>query len=113
MHELSLCKNIIDIVEEQSRNRSVKKVKAIYLEIGELALIEKSALTFSFELVAKGTIAEGAILSITDVPAKGLCDYCGVFVTIKQRFDPCVHCGNFSLKVIQGDELRIKTMEVE
>lgn len=113
MHELSLCKNIIEIVEEQSKNRSVKKVKAISLEIGQLALIEKSALRFSFELLAKGTIADGAILHITDVPAKGLCDYCQVFVTIQQRFDPCIHCGNFSLKIIQGDELRIKTMEVE
>lgn len=113
MHELSLCRNIVEIIEEQSKNQSVKKVKTIYLEIGQLALVEKSALLFSFELVAKGTLVEGAVLHIIDVPAKALCDYCQVFVTIQQRFDSCIHCGKFSLKIIQGDELRIKTMEVE
>lgn len=112
MHELSICRNIIQIVEEQLKKSSIKKVTAIYLEIGQLALIEKSALTFSFELVAKDTVAENAVLHITDIAAKGLCDYCQVFVTLQQRFDPCIHCGNFSLKIIEGDELRIKAMEV-
>lgn len=112
MHELSVCKNIIEIVEDHSRKLQ-KRVKVITLEIGHFALVEKSALIFSFELVAKNTAAEQAVLQIIDIPARARCESCHCFVTIQNRMDSCRNCGNFSLTLIEGEELRIKSMEVE
>jgi hydrogenase nickel incorporation protein HypA/HybF len=64
MHELTICQNIIEIINKEIVGKAVSKIKTIYLEIGEFALIEISALVFSFELLAKGTPMESAILDV-------------------------------------------------
>ena len=34
-------------------------------------------------------------------------------VPITERYDSCVDCGSYQLQVVQGDEMRIKELEVE
>jgi hydrogenase nickel incorporation protein HypA/HybF len=37
---------------------------------------------------------------------------CANTVHIKARFEPCPVCGGFQVEVTQGDEMRIKELEV-
>lgn len=111
MHELSLCQNILKIVQEYVHPPHVD-VTYIYLEIGVLAMVEKSALNFSFELLKKGTVAKRATLCFIDIPGRAFCDHCQKSVTITQYYDPCPYCQQFSLTITQGQELRIKSIEV-
>jgi hydrogenase nickel incorporation protein HypA/HybF len=113
MHELWLCKNIIEIISQHAASKQYTRIKKIYLEIGELAAIEKSALIFSFNIIANETIAKDAILEIISVPGKAVCDSCSKTLTISQYSESCHYCGSFSLNIIQGEELRVKSMEVE
>jgi hydrogenase nickel incorporation protein HypA/HybF len=68
LHELTLCRQIIKILTEQLVGKEISRVVAIHLDIGKEALIEKSALSFSFEVVAAGTLMAGARLEMHDVP---------------------------------------------
>ncbi|VVC75529.1 Hydrogenase/urease nickel incorporation protein HypA [Aquicella siphonis] len=113
MHELWLSKNIIEIVLQSAAGRRQKRVKKISLEIGALAAVEPSALAFSFTVAARNTIANGAILEIISVPGKARCESCGKTVNISQYSDACDDCGGYALTVIQGEELRVKSMEAE
>jgi hydrogenase nickel incorporation protein HypA/HybF len=113
MHELTLSKNILEIVQQESFARKFQKVKLIYLELGELMAVEKSALLFSFEVIARGTLAENAVLNIIDIPGQGWCEFCQKTVKIRRRIDPCDGCQKFLLKILAGEELRVKSMEVE
>lgn len=113
MHELWICKNILEIVNQMMIDKNHSRVKKIYIEIGQLMAIEKSALIFSFEVLTQSTPVENADLVIIDIPARAVCESCRNHVSLNQYYDACRMCGSFSLKVIQGEELRVKSMEVE
>ncbi len=113
MHEMSIAEGIIQVLEDQARAQSFKRVKAIWLEIGPLAMVEQEALRFCFEAVTRDSIAQGALLEIIDLPGEAFCMQCLQNVTINKRYDACSHCGSYQLQVTQGEELRIKELEVE
>lgn len=61
MHELSLCQSAVEIIQRQAEQHDVKRVTAVWLEIGALSCVEESAVRFSFEIVCHGTVAQSAI----------------------------------------------------
>ena len=113
MHELSLCKSILEIVQQQALEKKYNRVKKIFLEFGQLAAVDKEALNFSFSVVTQGTVAENAELAFIDIPGQALCETCNKEVPLQQYYDACPLCGGHSLKVIAGEELQIKSMVVE
>jgi hydrogenase nickel incorporation protein HypA/HybF len=109
MHELGITQNIIAIVSENAQG---KKVNRILLEIGKLSAIMPDAIQFCFDICAQGTIVEGAILEIREIPGLGKCCQCGAKVNLVQPFGIC-ECGSVRLELIAGEELKIKEIEVE
>ena len=69
MHELSLCQSAVEIIQRQAEQHDVKRVTAVWLEIGALSCVEESAVRFSFEIVCHGTVAQGCDLHIVYKPA--------------------------------------------
>ena len=112
MHEMSICESIISIIEDQATAESFRKVNRVRLEIGPLAGVELEALRFSFDVVARDGIADGASLDVIETPATGWCPHCSKSVPVKERYDPCPTCGNYHLRITGGEELRIKNLEV-
>ncbi|MDZ4137175.1 MAG: hydrogenase maturation nickel metallochaperone HypA [Paracoccaceae bacterium] len=112
MHEMSLCEGIRGIVEDQARAHSFSRVTRLRLEIGKFAGVEKPALEFAFEVVMRGSPAEGATLEMIDLPGYALCYDCGEVVEIEDRLSLCPTCGSGKLLPQGGDEMRIKDMEV-
>ncbi len=113
MHELSLCRSILDIINEQIATRPGLRVKKIGLDIGQLAAVDQDALRFSFEVVTQGTVAEAACLEIAAIEGQAICDVCQKTIPLKRYDDACQSCGQFSLTVTQGEELRVTFLEVE
>ncbi|HHF7349571.1 TPA: hydrogenase maturation nickel metallochaperone HypA [Legionella feeleii] len=113
MHELTLSRAILEIVKERAAEIHCQSVKKIYLEVGELSGIDQESLRFSFSVVARGGIAENASLEIIDIKGQAICDFCQETVMLKNYYDGCKICGQYSLRIIQGEELRVKSMEVE
>lgn len=112
MHEMSLCEGIRGIVEDQARAHGFDRVNTLRLEIGRFAGVEKDALAFAFDVVMRGSPAEGARLVMIDLPGKAVCYDCMVEVEIDERLAPCPRCGGGKLMPVAGDEMRIKDMEV-
>ncbi len=112
MHEMSLCEGVLQVLQQSAEKEGFRRVKTVWLEIGALAGIEVEALRFSFDVVMKGSLAEGALLEIIDLPGQAWCMPCAQQVTIGQRFDACPRCGSYQLQVTGGDEMRIKELEV-
>ncbi len=113
MHEMSLCESLIGVIEDQASVHDYKRVRTVFLEIGSLACVEPEALRFSFDLVTRGTLAEGAALEIIKVTPQAWCFACGRTVTVQQRFNPCPDCGGYRLRLTGGDSLQIKQLEVD
>lgn len=112
MHEISLCESIRDILEEEAIKGGFAKVSRIWLEVGALSCVEPEALRFGFDVVMKGSVAEGAALDISVPPTQAQCLACHETVSVARQHAPCPKCGETALQVTRGDELKIKKLEV-
>jgi hydrogenase nickel incorporation protein HypA/HybF len=112
MHELSLCRALLDIITEHTAGKRCNRVKKVTLEIGQLAAVDESALRFGFDAISKGTLAEHADLEIITRAGQAICESCQKTVTLQHYFDPCQSCGQFTLKITQGEEMRVKSLEI-
>lgn len=112
MHEMSICEEIRNVIEEQARAHNVRRISRVRLEIGRFACVEKDALQFAFEVIMRGSVAEGAELVTLDLPGCALCYDCMKQVEIDHRLDLCPDCGGGKLMPQGGDEMRIKDLEV-
>jgi len=109
MHELGITRNIVAIVEDAARGRRVRRVT---VEVGQLAGVMADAMAFCFDVVAKGTMLEGATLEIREIPGRAHCNSCGTDFATPDMFTLC-RCGSRDSARISGDELKVKSMELE
>jgi hydrogenase nickel incorporation protein HypA/HybF len=109
MHELGITQNIIAIVSENAQGQ---KVKRVLLEVGKLSAIMPDAIKFCFDICAKDTIVEGALLEIIEIPGMAKCRQCDSIIHLEKPFGIC-QCGSVQLELITGEELNIKEIEVE
>jgi hydrogenase nickel incorporation protein HypA/HybF len=71
------------------------------------------ALSFSFGLVAEGTLVEGAELQLESVPAIGRCRGCAAETELQDFPFQCAACGGIDLQIVAGDELMVESIEIE
>jgi hydrogenase nickel incorporation protein HypA/HybF len=113
MHELSVTQSVLEIALTHAERAGAKRVLAIDLVIGELASILDDSVQFYWDLIAKGTRAEGALLRFTRLPLELRCSECGrVFSPDADHFG-CPDCSSSHVRVSQGEELRVESIEVE
>ncbi len=112
MHELSLSRSMIGIIESEAATHGFGRVSKVRLEIGALSCVAPEALSFCFDAATRGTVAEGADLEILTVPGSAWCRDCDTAVPIGQLGEPCPRCDGYSLRIQAGDEIRIKDLEV-
>ncbi len=112
MHEMALCQGVVDLIEEQQLSNTFTRVRCVVLEIGALGHVDPDALRFAFDLCTNDTVAQGAELKIFEIPAKGWCMDCSLPITMANRIDGCPHCGSGSVIIEQGEEMRLKELEV-
>lgn len=110
MHELAIAGRVVDIANRHANGRKVTKV---YLKVGYLRQVVPTALSFSFDLVAQETSVEGAELDLEEIPATGLCKACGTETSLRSFPLQCGSCAGFDLKITQGEELYVESLEME
>ena len=103
----------MDIIEQSAAQQHFKRVKLVILEIGELASVEPEALHVGFDVVTRGTLAEGAKLQIERVPGAGWCLKCSRTIAMRTPLGECPECGSHQVQVTGGTDMRVKEMEVE
>lgn len=109
MHELGITRNIVAIVADAARGRRVRRVT---LEVGALSGVLTEAIAFCFDAVAQGTVLEGAALDIRTIEGRARCTACGEEFATPTLYTPCA-CGSRQVERIAGEELLVKTMELE
>lgn len=113
MHELTLMGGVFDVIDSTLSQHSVEKVTQVKLKIGKLTNAEPEALAFAFEVFSKGTICDGAELLVEIIPVRGQCQNCGEEFFLEELLFLCPKCKNPEIKVTQGNELLLESLEVE
>ena len=100
MHEATLVQGLLDMAikavnEHNTANPEspVVRIEEFQCELGLLACVEAQTLTACFELLAEGTLAEGAKLTLTSAPLACNCHQCGHECGLAQRHFVCPSCG--------------------
>jgi hydrogenase nickel incorporation protein HypA/HybF len=113
MHEMSLAESVRQIIEDAAGKQGFTRVKTVWLEIGQLACVEKEAMHFCFDAAMRGSIAEQARLEIIETAGRGQCVKCRLETAITALYEPCPNCGSYEVRVTAGDGMRVKELEVE
>lgn len=113
MHELSLAGGILRIVEQAAGRERFARVTRLRLEVGKLAGVEVEALRFALGAIAPQTPLAGAEIEIDEPEGQARCFDCGKLTAIKERGDPCGHCGGWRLEPVGGTQFRVVDLLVE
>jgi hydrogenase nickel incorporation protein HypA/HybF len=110
---MSLAEGVVRIIEEHAARQGFTRVKAIFLEVGQLSSVEPESLRFCLQAVVKETLAEGARIEIDETAGEGWCLTCSRSVPVSALYDPCPECGGYQIQVTGGTEMRVRELEVE
>jgi hydrogenase nickel incorporation protein HypA/HybF len=113
MHELSITENILEIALRHAKQANAKKIITIYLAIGELASIIDDSVQFYWDMIAKDTIAEGAVLNFKRIPATLQCQVCSMRFSPNEDDFSCPDCDSNNIKVVSGNEFYLDAIDVE
>src|SRR3712207_4317643 len=102
MHEIGLCEALLETVERRAAGRRVARVT---VRVGVLHRVVEPSLAQAFELVAGGTVADGAEVELVTVPVTAKCERCGTVTTAGDAVPACPACGATGLTITGGDEL--------
>ncbi|ANB02943.1 hydrogenase maturation nickel metallochaperone HypA [Ectothiorhodospira sp. BSL-9] len=111
MHEMSLAREVLRILETQARLQKFSRVHAVTLSVGPLAAVDEHALRFALEAVIQGTFAEGAELHIEPSVASGCCRHCGHYFNMDSWLTPCPRCDG-PARAENGQEMQVKDLQV-
>jgi len=113
MHELSVAQNIIEIVEEHAKKLHALTVSEVELDIGMVSGVVPETLEFAMDVAVKNTMLEGAKIKIHVIQAKAKCCQCNQDFKMDDIYTLCSHCGSLQFEIIQGKELKVKSIKIE
>ena len=113
MHEFAVTQSILDISLCHARQANAVKVTDINLVIGQFSSIVDDSVQFYWDIIADGTIAQGAILHFHRIPGEMTCGSCGQVFQPNDRAFECPSCGSGFVRISKGDEFRVESIDVE
>lgn len=113
MHELSLTRSLVELVQREEKARGFSRVLEIRMKLGDYSGVVPAYILDLFPQVAAGTCAEGAALVFETVPARFRCRSCGVEGPPDRKRACCPVCGSTDLQMTAGREFFVDSLKVE
>ena len=112
MDEHELASQVLAIVDEAAYRNAATRVSTIHLAIGGRRVLDLNRLQAVFAVAARGTVAEGAHLSVKLLPVRHRCQNCGNSFDASGTECACPDCGNPRTEMMGGEELHLLDMEL-
>jgi hydrogenase nickel incorporation protein HypA/HybF len=113
MHEIRIAEDLSAIVLETARKNNLSEVTRVNISFGQMVQIVPEIFEFAFREAVKDSLAADTEIDIEIIPVKMECIKCGAGFRIKDYLFECDICGSTELKMINGKELFIKSIEGE
>lgn len=111
MHEVSIMEEAVRVALDAAKCAGASRVIGMRLRVGSLSGVVPDALRFAFDVVCRGTPAEGACLEIEPVAAASWCPRCRSEFATTDFFNECPRCQRISGELQRGREIEIATVE--
>ena len=112
MHELSIARNIVDIIRTHVAAGELKNVQTVRVKIGALAGVVPPSLEFSFNALVSDTPLQGSHIEIQQIPFVFECKTCGQSSSNEYGIAICDECGSTNTTVRSGTELHVIDIDV-
>ena len=114
MHELPATRGMLDLALESMRRAGAERVLAIDVVVGDLTSIVDDSVQFYFDVLSRGTPADGAELRFRREAAEGRCLECDhEFGVTPPLVRTCPACESLALRVTGGRDFYIASIEVD
>lgn len=109
VHELSICRSIVDIVTRHADGRAVDTV---HLQVGALRQIVPDTLVYCWGLINADTPLASSQLVVDHVPGALRCRPCDRTQILSAAMLICETCGGQDVEIVGGEEFLITTLDL-
>lgn len=113
MHEYSIVQSLLDTCEEHARQNESTNVIKINVKIGVLSGVEPDLLQTAFDTFKEKTVCENAEFIIKHQKVVISCLNCGKESTLDKHEFLCPKCESSEIKVIDGEDMYLMSLEME
>ena len=113
MHEIQIAKDLSAIVLEVAGKEKLSVVKRVDVIFGKMIQIVPDIFEFAFRECVRESVACDAKLNIEIVPVRIRCLKCNEEMDLPDTWFICGKCNSTDLKIIQGKEIYVKSIEGE
>lgn len=113
MHELPVTQSILKIALRHAEEAGATRITRLDLVIGDLSSIVDDSVHFYWDIISRGTIAEGAQLHFERRPAKLHCLLCEAEFSPSGRDFTCPDCGTGQVMMVDGDQFYLDSIDIE
>jgi hydrogenase nickel incorporation protein HypA/HybF len=113
MHELAVTENLLEIALRHAVKADAGKITDIHVVIGDLSSIIDDSVCFYWDIVAKGTIAEGAQIHFQRLHTLFECLECYTQFELETDRFTCPSCKGQKITIKQGKEFYLESIQIE
>ena len=112
MHEVSICQNIINSIENEFPGK-MGNVRKVHLKVGLLSCVEPEFLKKVYEFMTADTELKGSLLEFERTEIIAECENCYEKFKVEDHVFICPQCGEGSSNIVQGNELLVSKIIFE
>ncbi|NOQ32415.1 MAG: hydrogenase maturation nickel metallochaperone HypA [Helicobacteraceae bacterium] len=113
MHEYSIVQALITSCEENATANNAQKVTKVFIKVGVMSGVEPELLKTAFDTFKYDTVCEEAELNINVQAVVILCNSCEKESTLKKNEYCCSFCQSIDIKILDGEEMYLMSLELE
>ena len=113
MHEIGLMQRMVEVALERAAGAGARHVQRVTVRVGAESGVVPDVIMFAFDVATRGTIAEGAVLQIEDVPLACFCLACDLEFAPADALHECPRCHRLGAQVRRGQEFELASLEIE
>jgi len=113
MHEYSVVQALLNQCEEVAAKNDATEVLKVTVKIGVMAGIEPHLLEVAFNTFKEKTICDKAEFIINSQKLKLECKECGNIFEVDEVRYFCVECESLRVKVLDGEDMYLMSLEMQ
>lgn len=127
MHEWALAEGVVEALLERGRKEGARRITGFKLILGEIQGVEEELLRFALRELSRGTMLEGAEVTVEREKGRVGCRNCGFewfpeggeeealhfLPDLLPLFLKCPRCGSVDLEIKGGRGVWVSSLEIE
>ncbi len=113
MHEYSIVQALMEQVETLVEENNAQKVLKVIVKIGVMSGVEPHLLEIAFNTFKEKTVCDSAEFIMNIQPLTILCTQCQTQSELEKIHYCCPKCSSLDVKVMDGEEMFLMSLEME